>query len=71
MQWNHWLFAIVYFSAFLGGVYVLLRWKRRSRRPFGDDLKLLRGPGESQFRLYLQQEENDMGTSTTKPPNYM
>lgn len=60
MLWKHWLFAIVYFLAFLGCIFALMWWKRRTRRPFGDDLKLLRGPGESQFKLYLKQEENEV-----------
>lgn len=60
MHWQHWLIVIIYFLAFLSCIFALIWWKRRTRRPFGDDLKLLRGPGESQFKLYLKQEENEV-----------
>jgi len=36
------------------------RRQRKSRKPFGDDFKLLRGPGESQFKIYLKEEEDSM-----------
>jgi len=35
------------------------RRQRKSRKPFGDEFKLLRGPGESQFKLYLRQEQEE------------
>lgn len=63
MNWKHVLLAGGYFAIFLGCVVALIWWqrrKRKTRRPFGDDLKLLRWPGESQFRLYLKQEENEL-----------
>lgn len=36
------------------------RLQKKTRRPFGDDFRLLRGPGESQFQIYLKREEQDI-----------
>lgn len=63
MNWKHALFAVGYFLVFMASALALMWWqrrKRKTRRPFGDDFKLLRGPGESQFRLYLKREENEL-----------
>jgi hypothetical protein len=57
------LFAVGYILFFLVCAMAMIVWQRRqrkSRKPFGDDLRLLRGPGESQFRLYMKAEENSL-----------
>lgn len=62
MTWKHSLFIIGYGFFFMASAMAMIWWHRRQRklrRPFGDDFKLLRGPGESQFRLYLKQEESE------------
>lgn len=60
MTWNQGLFALGYIVFFMLCAFAMIWWQRRqrkSRKPFGDDFKLLRGPGESQFKLYLKAEE--------------
>jgi hypothetical protein len=70
MTWKHGLIAAGYFLFFVLCAFAMIWWQRRQRKmrkPFGDDFKLMRGPGESQFKIYLQLEENDifwaMGTA--------
>jgi hypothetical protein len=56
-----WIFGGLYFLLFLALVFGLAFWRRhqrRDRRPFPDQLKLLRGPGETQLKLVRQIEEN-------------
>lgn len=56
------LILLGYFALFVGSVAALLWWQRRQRRrrlPFGDDMRLLRGPGESQMRLLRQLDEDE------------
>lgn len=57
------LFAVGYILFFLLSAMAMIWWQRRqrkSRKPFGDDFRLLRGPGESQFKLYLKSEEDSL-----------
>lgn len=61
MTWKEGLFAVGYILFFMLCAFVMLLWQRkqrRSRRPFGDDMKLVRGPGETQLRIYRQFEDN-------------
>jgi hypothetical protein len=63
MTWKQALFLSGYGIFFITSAFAMIWWQRRqrkSRKPFGDDFKLLRGPGESQFRIYLQREENEI-----------
>ena len=63
MNWILWLFAVGYFVFFIVSAYAMIWWQRRERKlrkPFGDDLRLLRGPGESQLTLSRKAEENDL-----------
>jgi len=63
MTWKHTLIGLAYFGGFMATTVAMIFWQRRqrkTRKPFGDDFKLLRGPGESQFKIYLKQEETDM-----------
>jgi hypothetical protein len=61
MTWKQGLFGFGYILFFMLCASAMIWWQRRqrkSRKPFGDDLKLLRGPGESQFKIYLKEEED-------------
>lgn len=63
MTWKQALFITGYGIFFLASAFGMIWWQRRQRKmrkPFGDDFKLLRGPEESQFKVYLKQEENDL-----------
>jgi len=63
MTWKQGLLGFGYIFFFMLCAYAMIWWQRRqrkSRKPFGDDFKLLRGPGESQFKIYLKEEENGM-----------
>jgi hypothetical protein len=56
-----WAFVLIYVAVVIGMVAVLLCWRkyqRKDRRPFPENLKLLRGPGETQHRLLVQLDEN-------------
>lgn len=56
-----WLFGGLYTLLFLALVIGIAIWRqhqRRDRRPFPDQLKLLRGPGETQLKLVRAIEEN-------------
>ncbi len=50
---------IVLFVAFLFGVILWRGRQRKDRRPFPDQLKLLRGPGESQRRVLDAETEKE------------
>jgi len=63
MTLNQGLLAVGYIIFFTLCAVAMIWWQRRqrkSRKPFGDDFKLLRGPGESQFKIYLKEEEDSM-----------
>ena len=52
MTWNQSLLLIAYFALFTGSIVAMLWWHKRQRKmrlPFGDELKLLRTPGETQL----------------------
>lgn len=57
-------FIAGYFFVFMGTVAGLFAWyrhQRKTRHPFSDELKLLRGPGESQLKLVQKFEEDLFG----------
>lgn len=61
MSLNQVLFAVGYFAFFIACVTAMLWWHRRQRKsrlPFGDDLRLLRSPGETQLKLTLKFDED-------------
>ena len=61
MTWKHELFAIGYFVFFGVCVAAMTWWHRRQRKtrlPFGDEMKLLRAPGETQLKLTLKFDED-------------
>jgi len=63
MTWKHGLFAAGYFLFFLATALAMLWWQRRRRKmrlPFGDELRLQRGPGETQLKLVRAQEEKEV-----------
>lgn len=51
---------IALFFAFIGGVFIWRSRQRKDRRPFPDQLKLLRGPGESQRRVLAAEAEKEI-----------
>jgi hypothetical protein len=60
MTWKHILFALGYFAIFAATAVGMILWQRRqrkTRKPFGDDFKLLRGPGETQLKLTQKFDE--------------
>jgi len=62
MTWKHTLLFSGYVLFFMASAMAMIWWHRRQRKlrkPFGDEFKLLRGPGESQFKIYLKQEESE------------
>lgn len=62
MTWLNGLFAAGYFLFFMACALAMLWWPRRhkkTRRPFGDELRLLRGPGETQLKI-VQKFDDDM-----------
>lgn len=61
MTWKHGLFAGGYFIFFVVCAFAMLWWQkqqRKMRRPFSDDLRLLRGPGETQLKIHQEFENN-------------
>jgi hypothetical protein len=61
MTWTQGLFAVGYFLFFMLSAGAMLWWqkqKRKTRKPFGDDLRLLRGPGETQLTIVRKFEED-------------
>lgn len=50
----------VVFAVILAGMLAWRVRQRKDRRPFPDNFKLLRGPGESQRRLLTAQEEKEI-----------
>jgi hypothetical protein len=56
-----WVLAAMYGLIFAAVVVGLSRWRKRQRKerqPFPDNLKLLRGPGETQRRMLAKMDEN-------------
>jgi hypothetical protein len=52
MNWTQTLFLFVYLVLFMGSIAIMIwghRRQRKMRLPFGDELKLLRAPGETQL----------------------
>lgn len=61
MTWKHALIAGLYFAFFMLSAFGILWWQRRQRKlrlPFGEGLRLLRGPGETQLRCSRALEED-------------
>lgn len=61
MTWKHALIAGLYFAFFMLSAFAILAWQRRQKKmrlPFGDGLRLLRGPGETQLRRSRAFEED-------------
>lgn len=56
--WLFWGAYFVLFIAFFSGLAIWRLRQRKARRPFPDQLKLLRGPGETQLRLVRKFEDN-------------
>lgn len=60
MNWKTTLIAGLYFAFFMLCAFGIIWWQRRQKRlrlPFGDKLRLLRGPGETQLKLSQKFEE--------------
>ncbi len=60
MNWTQPLLLFVYLLVFMGSVAAMIWWARRQRKtrlPFPDDLKLQRGPGETQLALVRKFDE--------------
>jgi Nuclease-related domain len=61
MTWKEGLIYLGYLALFFGSISLMLwrhRQVRKSRLPFEENLKLLRGPGETQLRLIRQFDED-------------
>ena len=61
MTWKNGLIILIYFALFAGAVAALIFQQRRRRKlrlPFGEDMKLLRSPGETQLKLVRKLEED-------------
>ncbi|WP_175414827.1 nuclease-related domain-containing protein [Nibricoccus aquaticus] len=61
MTWKPALFAVGYFWFFILCTLAVLAWEKRKKKrrtPFGNELKLLRSPGETQLKQVLKFEEN-------------
>jgi len=59
--WTSQLFLIGYPAVYVGAVLGLALWRRQNRRerkPFADEQKLLRGPGETLRRRVAEMDEN-------------
>ncbi len=63
MTWKNELIVLGYFMLFAACVVALI-WRRKSQRktrlPFGEDLKLLRVPGETQLALVRKLEDESL-----------
>jgi hypothetical protein len=60
MTWKHGLIAGLYFGFFMLSAMAILWWQRRQRKmrlPFGNEFRLVRGPGETQLKRSLKFEE--------------
>jgi hypothetical protein len=61
MTWKHGLIAGLYFAFFMLAAFAILWWQRRQKKlhlPFGDGLRLVRGPGETQLKRSRKFEED-------------
>jgi hypothetical protein len=61
MTWKTAFGAGLYFAFFMLCVLTILWWhrsKRKYRLPFGNELRLLRGPGETQLKRYHRSEQD-------------
>ncbi|MDI1248419.1 MAG: nuclease-related domain-containing protein [Lacunisphaera sp.] len=61
MTWTQGFFAIGYFIFFLLCAIALVWWQRRqrkTRKPFGDDTRLLRTAGETQLKIFTKFDED-------------
>lgn len=61
MNWKLGLVAGLYFAFFMLSAFAILWWQRRQKRlrlPFGEGLRLLRGPGETQLKRSRKFEED-------------
>lgn len=61
MTWKHGLIAGLYFAFFMLSAFAILWWQRRQKKqrlPFGDGLRLVRGPGETQLKRSRKFEED-------------
>ena len=62
MNWKVILIVGAYFAFFMLSVMAILWWQRKqkkSRLPFGNDLRLLRGPGETQLKIAREMEAQE------------
>src|SRR4051794_25626910 len=60
MNWTQPFLLFVYLVFFMGSIAAMIWWAKRQRKmrlPFGDDLKLQRGPGETQLTLVRKFDE--------------
>jgi hypothetical protein len=61
MNWIQTLLLFVYLSLFIGSIAAMIWWHKRQRKrrlPFGDELKLLRAPGETQLTHVRKFDED-------------
>ncbi|AOS45462.1 Nuclease-related domain protein [Lacunisphaera limnophila] len=61
MTWTQGFFAVGYFFFFIVCALALVWWQRRqrkTRKPFGDDTRLLRTAGETQLKIFSKFEED-------------
>jgi nuclease-like protein len=61
MTWTQSILLLVYVTLFVGSIAAMLWWHRRQRKmrlPFGEELKLLRAPGETQLALVRKFDED-------------
>jgi Nuclease-related domain len=63
MNWTQSLLIVAYALLFMASTGALLWWHRHQRKrrlPFGEELRLLRTPGETQLRLVRQLDEEGL-----------
>ena len=63
MNYTSLLVFLGYLALFIGTLLAVIWWdrrKRRTRKPFPEDLKLLRMPGEYLWRRVIENDESDM-----------
>jgi len=61
MTWKQWILGLGYLAFFMASTLAMAFWQRRQRKrrkPFHEDLKLLRSAGETQLKWVLSFEEN-------------
>jgi len=60
MNWTQPFLILAYLVFFMGSIAAMIWWAKRQRKtrlPFGDELKLQRGPGETQLALVRKFDE--------------